>query len=157
MSLIRQCKWVMFPPVTGKILYYRPTRSSASVDNKITSIKNNLLRQFFSLYKELLLKTNLIVFQKQCLFIKRVHAIRGKLWVLLRVFILYNLYPILTVWVFYFILQEQEIIGSIQLQNTFSKQFLAICLNVGEVIITDNYLEENLQSIISFHNNMVFI
>lgn len=57
---------------------------------------------------------------------------------------------------FYFILQEREIIGFIQLQNTFPKQFLAIYLNLGEVIITDNYIEGNLQSIKSFHNNMVF-
>lgn len=77
MSLKRQCKLVMFTPVTGNILYY--TRSYESADNKITSIKNNLLRQFFRLCKELLLKTNLMVFQKQFLFIRRVHAIRGKI------------------------------------------------------------------------------
>lgn len=57
---------------------------------------------------------------------------------------------------FFFVLQEQEIIGFIHPQNSFSKQFIAIFFNLGEVIITDNYIEGNLQSIKSFHNNMVF-
>lgn len=58
---------------------------------------------------------------------------------------------------FSFILQEQDIIDFVQLQNTFSKQFLTIFLNLGEVIITDNYIEGNQKSIKSFRNNMVFI
>lgn len=58
---------------------------------------------------------------------------------------------------FYFILHEQGIIRFIQLQKTLSKQFYAIFLNFDEVIITENYnTEGNLQSIQSFHSNMVF-